>query len=145
MARQPAAGHLGMTTGALRAVVILVVITVGLSATTWYHGNTQAGRLAAAQHAQAQTSRKLNRTVRQLDAVVAKLRREVRANCDLDHVLSPLPVTVPPGARKASLLGVEIVDSFRRAWRKAGCIGPLPPPAPSLVKWAHYYGRKVQR
>lgn len=145
MARPVITPHLGMTRGALRAVVVLSVITVAMAATTWYHGNTQAGRLAAAQHAQAQTSRQVNRTVRKLNVLVAVLRREVRAECSFNSILAPLPVTVPPGARRASLLGVEVVASSREAWHRAGCAGRLPPPSPSLLRWAAYYHRKVQR
>lgn len=110
MAR-PAAGYLGMTAGALRAFVILSVITVALTFTTWYHGNTQAGRLT----------------------------REVQSQCRFDGDLAGLPVALNPATHQASKLGVQIVSDSRVAWLLAGCPGKLAPPSPSFTRWAKFY------
>lgn len=144
-AKRKRSDHWTMTQGARRAVLALFAMMVVLGGASVGLGARTADHLQATQSAQARTERtqaatvlKLNRTVRRLDALVGKLRREVTANCAVDHDLAPLPVTAGPTG-KASLLGVEIVADFRGAWHKAGCPGTLARPAPSLIRWARYY------
>ena len=60
------------------------------------------------------------------------------AQCAFDADLAPLPVTVPKTG-SPSLVTVKVISDARTAWRRAGCPGRLPPPDPSLVKWARYY------
>jgi hypothetical protein len=69
-----------------------------------------------------------------------------RAQCLQNMHISPSPVTVllvsgKPPAKPP--LGVQIVSDNRVAWRQAGCEGHLPPPDPSFLKWAHFYGLPV--
>lgn len=130
-------GHLGMSTGALRAVVLLAAAMFALSAVTWYHGNTQAAHLAATQRTQRETVRTLNRTVR-------KLEREVKSSCRFDGDLAGVPITLNPATRRASELGVKIVSDSRVAWRLAGCPGRLASPAPSFLRWARFYRLPVK-
>lgn len=141
-----AAAKLGMTTGALRAFLLLSAITVALTAVTWYHGNTQASRLAASQRAQEasqraqdRTERELKLTVRRLDAAVTRQRREIRSQCHFNGDLASAPVTVSPATGMASELGVKIISDGRVAWRQAGCPGKLAAPSRSFARWAEYY------
>lgn len=87
--------------------------------------------VARTQHGQDQTVRKLDRTV-------AKLRREVTAECAFNSDLAPLPVAAGPTG-KASLLGVKIVADSRVAWHREGCPGRLVRASPSFARWARFY------
>lgn len=92
---------------------------------------------------------KLNDDTRQLHADTTALARtraalEValarqRASCGFYHDLTPLPITTGPTG-KASRLGVQIVSDSRATYVGQGCPGPLPPPDPSFVRWARYFG-----
>lgn len=106
-----------MTRGARHAVVFLFALTVMLASANLLWASHNVGRITD----------------------------ELSAECAFNRDLAPLPVTVPPGAKRASVLGVEIVADARAAWHVAGCKGSLPPPSPSLLRWAAYYHRKVQR
>lgn len=128
-----------MTPGALRAFLLLSAITVALTAVTWYHGNTQASRLAASQVTQDRTEATLKVTVRRLDMTVTRQRQEIRAQCRFDADLASAPVTVSPATGMASELGVKIISDGRVAWHQAGCPGMLAAPSRSFARWAKYY------
>lgn len=122
---------------------VLFAVAVLLSVLNLFWTSHKAGQLADVIARQNAAAARQHQVVRRLDGLVVKLRREVTANCAADRDLSPLPVTAGPTG-KASLLGVEIIADFRGAWYRAGCAGELPPPSPSLEKWAAYYHRKVR-
>ena len=63
--------------------------------------------------------------------------------CDFFRDLSGLPVTVPPGEKVPSRLGVSLISDSRKSWTTFNCPGSLGKPDPSLVKWAGYYNIPV--
>lgn len=67
---------------------------------------------------------------------------QLTASCSLYHDLSKLSVTPPPPSKQPSRVTVTIVVDARRAYI-GECPGDPPPPDPSLVFWAHYYGLTV--
>lgn len=71
-------------------------------------------------------------------ALLAALER-ARASCAFYRDLAPVPVTTGPNG-KASRLGVQIISDSRAAFVGQTCPGQLPPPSPSLIRWARYYG-----
>jgi hypothetical protein len=105
------AARLRMTQGALRAAVILLVVSAVFTGAT------------------------LLVTARQ----IRTLHMEISSQCKFDSDLGAAPITVNPATHKASLLGVSIVADSRLAWRGLRCPGTLPPPDPSFVKWARYW------
>lgn len=100
-----------ITPGAKRAVVMLFVLVVALTAANlWF-------------------------TASEVDRV----RGAVLASCAFAADVGSAPVAVAPGG-KASELGVAIVADSRAQWRRLGCPGHLAPPQPSFIRWARYYG-----
>lgn len=69
----------------------------------------------------------------------ARLEQQVRADCGWYEHISGLPITFPPGAVRPTRLGVQLIVDSRIAWTGHGCPGKIPPPDPSLLKWAAYY------
>jgi hypothetical protein len=64
------------------------------------------------------------------------------ASCSLYHDLGGLAVKpIPPVTRPSEAIVTIVVDA-RKAY-VGECPGPIPPPDPSLVFWAHYYGLTV--
>jgi len=68
--------------------------------------------------------------------------RQLSASCALSRDLSSLPVTPSPPVRRPSKLGITIVVDSRIAYL-GECGRDIPPPDPSLVRWAHYYRMAV--
>ena len=74
--------------------------------------------------------------------VVAAQQKAIEAACSFWQPLVSLPVTVMPPLTKPTKVGVQILAGAR-----AGYAGqchtphwaPMPPPDPSLVKWARFY------
>lgn len=131
--------RLGMSAGALRAVVLLFVMTFALAGTSWYHTNSTANGLRASVSAQAASSRKLAMSLRRETQIARRLRREVLSECAFNGDLGGVPVTNNPATGRPSLLGLRIVSDSRVAWHQAGCPGHLVRPSPSFAKWARFY------
>jgi len=62
----------------------------------------------------------------------------LRASCQFYRDIATAPITVPPGAKRPSVLGVKIIADSWVAYRHQGC-GPPPPVSPSLHRWAGFY------
>jgi hypothetical protein len=78
----------------------------------------------------------------------AKLQKAISASCNLWLPLTALPVTIPAGMKRPTPLSVHLIAGARESY--AGqCQNdghpPLPPPDPSLVKWAGIYHIPVAR
>ena len=67
---------------------------------------------------------------------------ELKASCEFWKPLTSLPVTVVPPLKKPTALSVSLIIASRSAYGGQGC-GKIPPPSPSLVRWAGYYRIKV--
>jgi hypothetical protein len=117
------AGHLlgPMTPGAKRAVVMLFVLSLALSAANLLFANAQARRQDA--------------TIAQLRAQEAQLRSQQLAGCAFAADLGGVPI---PGKPRPSRLGVSLVTDSRMQWRALHCPGTLPMP-PGLAHWAAVY------
>jgi hypothetical protein len=74
--------------------------------------------------------------------------RAISAACDFWEPLTSLPVTIPAGSKKPTQLSVKIITGARESY-EGQCAGdghpPLPPPDPSVVKWAALYHLPVAR
>lgn len=66
----------------------------------------------------------------------------LRASCEFWLALTPLPVTIVPPNTKPTPVSVNLIAGSRVAYAGQGC-GRMPPAAPSLVKWAHFYGIRL--
>lgn len=77
--------------------------------------------------------------VHRLQSASRSLEKQLHADCGWYGHIASLPVTVPPGAKRPTVLSVRLISDSRVAWHARGCPGPVPPPDPSLVKWAAYY------
>lgn len=71
-------------------------------------------------------------------------QKAITAACDFWYPLTSLPVTIVAGQTKPTELSVKIIAGSRESYAGQCLDGgvhrpPLPPPDPSLVKWAHYY------
>lgn len=83
----------------------------------------------------------------QIDAdakLIAALQKSIASDCDFWYPLTSLPVTVNITTGKPTELSVQIITGARESY--AGqCTDdgvhrpPLPPPDPSLIRWARYY------
>ena len=71
----------------------------------------------------------------QLQAVIAGQQRALHSDCAFFY---PLAVAPLPAGVKPSKLGVSIITASRTAYLGHAC-GTLPPPGPSLSRWAAYY------
>ena len=65
-------------------------------------------------------------------------QRQLTASCALWRDLASLSVKPLPPVRTPSKVTITIVVDSRRAYI-GECPGPVPPPDPSLVFWAHQY------
>jgi hypothetical protein len=84
----------------------------------------------------------------QLTRDQAQLTRDntrLLSSCDFYRPLTVAPVTVNPATRRPAPLSVAIIAASREAYAGQGCPGPVPPPDPSLLRWAAYYHVHVQR
>lgn len=61
------------------------------------------------------------------------------ASCDFYRSAAPSPVSVDPGTGKAYKLSVSVIIGAREAYLGEGCAGRIPPPDPSLLRWAAYF------
>lgn len=75
--------------------------------------------------------------------LIAANERAIASSCDFLRPLTGLPVTIVASTGKPSELSIQIITGAREQYA-AQChppfvTQPLPPPDPSLVKWAEYY------
>lgn len=74
--------------------------------------------------------------------------RAISTACDFWYPLTTLPVTIVTGQSKPTELSVHIIAGARESYQ-GQCLNddhpPLPPPSPSLVRWAGYYHITVAR
>ena len=77
-----------------------------------------------------------------LAVTVAGQQSELKASCEFWQPLTGLPVTAVPPQKMPAALSVDLIVAARAAYSGQGC-GKIPPPSPSLVKWAEFYGIKV--
>lgn len=63
----------------------------------------------------------------------------IAASCHAWADIGAAPLTTGASGR-ASLLGTSIISDARQAWYGQACPGSLPPPQPSFVRWAKFYG-----
>jgi hypothetical protein len=74
--------------------------------------------------------------------LVVQLRGDearIAASCRAWADIGAAPLAAGPDG-KASLLGTRIISDSREAWHGQACPGELPPPQPSFVHWARFYG-----
>jgi hypothetical protein len=78
-----------------------------------------------------------------LGVLVYRDEARLQASCRFYQHLAGAPV-MAGASGKASRLGVSIIVDSRDAFTGQACPGSLPPPAPSLKRWAAYYRLRVR-
>lgn len=76
-------------------------------------------------------------------AAITHQQEELAASCGFYRVLGILPVVAMPPVKRPSRVAVQIVAGARVAYTGQQCRPPLPPPDPSVVRWAAYYHLKL--
>lgn len=80
--------------------------------------------------------------------LISAQEKAISAACDFWYPLTSLPVTVNAATGKPTPLGVQIIAGARESYagQCAGAGHPqMPPPDPTLVKWAAYYHLLIAR
>jgi hypothetical protein len=128
-----------MTAGARRAahrlawsLVVLFAVVIGIGTANLLFTTSQ---VHSVQHAQEQ----IHQNTVDLQKANAKLAQQIKADCGWYHDVSGLPITVPPGGSKPSIVVPRLVSDARASWVGHGCPGHLPAPSATFVKWARYY------
>ena len=115
----------GMTPGAGRGLLYIVILTVALYGGSYYQ-STRA--VDSVRHQQVK-----------LAAALEAEHQRTLERCHQDADIGSAPIAVNPATGKASKLGVSIVADARTEWHGIGCPGHLAPPTRSFVHWAKAY------